>query len=116
VLRGFFAFAVCFSILFWVWYDHYRFFRRYGLADGVTTTLTGALLFIVLFYVYPMKFLFAMLFDQLFGRPHPISSGSLRMRSATTAEGTTATPMSPEASWTGASSSWTERPNWITTV
>jgi hypothetical protein len=67
VLRGFFAFAVCFSILFWVWYDHYRFFRRYGLADGVTTTLTGALLFIVLFYVYPMKFLFTMLFDQLFG-------------------------------------------------
>jgi Endosomal/lysosomal potassium channel TMEM175 len=25
VLRGFFAFAVCFGILFWVWYDHYRF-------------------------------------------------------------------------------------------
>ena len=22
VLRGFFAFAVCFAILFWVWYDH----------------------------------------------------------------------------------------------
>jgi uncharacterized membrane protein len=67
VLRGFFAFAVCFAILFWVWFDHYRFFRRYGLADGYTTTLTGVLLFIVLFYVYPMKFLFTMLFDQLFG-------------------------------------------------
>jgi len=67
VLRGFFAFAVCFGILFWVWYDHYRFFRRYGLDDGVTTTLTGVLLFIVLFYVYPMKFLFSTLFDQLFG-------------------------------------------------
>jgi hypothetical protein len=67
VLRGFFAFAVCFGILFWVWYDHYRFFRRYGLDDGFTTTLTGALLFIVLFYVYPMKFLFSTLFDQLFG-------------------------------------------------
>ena len=51
----------------WVWYDHYRFFRRYGLADGITTTLTGVLLFLVLFYVYPMKFLFTMLFDQLFG-------------------------------------------------
>jgi len=62
-----FAFAVCFAILFWVWYDHYRFFRRYGLDDGVTTALTGALLFIVLFYVYPMKFLFSTLFDQLFG-------------------------------------------------
>jgi len=67
VLRGFFAFAVCFAILFWVWFDHYRFFRRYGLADGYTTTLTGVLLFIVLFYVYPMKFLFTMLFDQLLG-------------------------------------------------
>jgi uncharacterized membrane protein len=67
VLRGFFAFAVCFSILFWVWYDHYRFFRRYGLADGLTTTLTGVLLFLVLFYVYPMKFLFSMLFDQMLG-------------------------------------------------
>jgi hypothetical protein len=62
-----FAFAVCFAILFWVWHDHYRFFRRYGLADGYTTTLTGVLLFIVLFYVYPMKFLFSILFDQLFG-------------------------------------------------
>ena len=67
VLRGFFAFAVCFAILFWVWFDHYRFFRRYGLADGYTTALTGALLFIVLFYVYPMKFLFSILFDQLLG-------------------------------------------------
>ena len=67
VLRGFFAFAVYFGILFWVWYDHYRFFRRYGLDDGFTTTLTGVLLFIVLFYVYPMKFLFSTLFDQLFG-------------------------------------------------
>jgi len=67
VLRGFFAFAVCFAILFWVWYDHYRFFRRYGLADGITTILTGVLLFIVLFYVYPMKFLFTTLFDQMLG-------------------------------------------------
>jgi hypothetical protein len=50
-----------------VWHDHYRFFRRYGLADGYTTILTGVLLFIVLFYVYPMKFLFSILFDQLFG-------------------------------------------------
>jgi uncharacterized membrane protein len=71
VLRGFFAFAVCFSILFWVWYDHYRFFRRYGLADGITTTLTGVLLFLVLFYVYPMKFLFSMLFDQMLGVARP---------------------------------------------
>jgi uncharacterized membrane protein len=79
VLRGFFAFAVCFSILFWVWYDHYRFFRRYGLADGITTTLTGVLLFLVLFYVYPMKFLFSMLFDQMLGvaRDDAIRAGQM---------------------------------------
>ena len=39
VLRGIFAFAVCFGILFWVWYDHYRFFRRYGLDDGFSRVM-----------------------------------------------------------------------------
>ena len=75
-----FAFAVCFSILFWVWYDHYRFFRRYGLADGITTTLTGVLLSLVLFYVYPMKFLFSMLFDQMLGVARTTRSGPARCR------------------------------------
>ena len=80
VLRGFFAFAVCFGILFWVWYDHYRFFRRYGLDDGVTTTLTGVLLFIVLFYVYPMKFLFPRCSTSSSGRPRPTPSSTGRCR------------------------------------
>lgn len=66
-MRGFFAFAVCFWLLFVVWYDHYRYFRRYGISDGITARLTAALLFIVLFYVYPLKFLFTMLADQLLG-------------------------------------------------
>jgi hypothetical protein len=66
-MRGFFAFAVCFALLFSVWHDHYKFFRRYGLRDNVTVYLNAALLFIVLFYVYPLKFLFTMLVDQLLG-------------------------------------------------
>jgi hypothetical protein len=41
--------------------------RLEGLSDAATTALTGVLLFIVLFYVYPMKFLFSNLFDQLLG-------------------------------------------------
>ena len=41
VLRGFFAFAVCFAILFWVWYDHYRFFRRYGLVSIALVAVGG---------------------------------------------------------------------------
>src|SRR3712207_2456496 len=35
-MRGFFAFAVCFALLFSVWRDHYKFFRRYGLRDAFT--------------------------------------------------------------------------------
>lgn len=67
VMRGFFAFAICFALLFSVWRDHYKFFRRYGLDDGFTVWMNAALLFIVLFYVYPLKFLFTMVVDQVLG-------------------------------------------------
>ena len=29
-MRGFVAFAICFTLLFQVWWRHYKFFRRYG--------------------------------------------------------------------------------------
>jgi len=60
-MHGFVAFTICFVMLFAVWYDQYIFFRRYALKDTLTTWLNGALLFVVLFYVYPLKFLFSML-------------------------------------------------------
>lgn len=69
VLQGFLAFAICFVLLFAIWYQHYVFFRRYGLEDLTVITLNGALIFVVLFYVYPLKFLFTVLVDQLLGRP-----------------------------------------------
>jgi uncharacterized membrane protein len=64
-MRGFFAFAICFYMLFLVWNEHYKFFRRYGLNDNVTMYLSAALLYVVLFYVYPLKFLFTAVMDQL---------------------------------------------------
>jgi uncharacterized membrane protein len=64
-MRGFGAFAICFVLLFLVWYNQYKFFRRYGLQDVVTVVLNGALLFVVLFYVYPLKFLFTALVERL---------------------------------------------------
>lgn len=67
LMRGFPAFAICFSILIWVWYWQYIFFRRYGLQDRVTLTLNAALLFVVLFYVYPLKFLFTLALGSLAG-------------------------------------------------
>ena len=66
-MRGFFAFAICFFLLLFVWYEHYKFFRRYGLRDIPTIWLNSALLFLVLFYVYPLKFLFTLWMNQLFG-------------------------------------------------
>jgi uncharacterized membrane protein len=57
-MRGFLAFGVCFTILAMIWNDHYHYSRRYGLEDGFVRFLTCFMLFIVLLYVYPLKFLF----------------------------------------------------------
>src|SRR5262245_34289585 len=64
-MRGFLAFAICFTLLFQVWWRHFNFFRRYGLQDPTTIALTALLLFVVLFYVYPLKFMFGWLIDSL---------------------------------------------------
>jgi uncharacterized membrane protein len=66
-MRGFLPFAVCFSQLIMIWRTHYKFSRRYELEDTYTVFLTIVLLFLVLFYVYPLKFLFSLLFSPLTG-------------------------------------------------
>jgi hypothetical protein len=75
-MRGFFAFAICFWLLVAVWFEQYKFFRRYGLEDSLTMRLNAVLLFIVLFYVYPLKFLFTLLVDQLLGYDTVVNSSS----------------------------------------
>lgn len=59
VFRDFPAFAACFAILLLFWNDHYKFFRRYGLEDFFTRSLNYGILLLVLFSVYPLKFLFS---------------------------------------------------------
>src|SRR5450432_801751 len=67
-MRGFFAFGISFVVLVSIWSEQHRFFRTYGMEDGWTITLNGALLFIVLFYTYPLKFLFTLMFrNQIYG-------------------------------------------------
>lgn len=56
-MKGALAFGLCFLLLMWIWYSHYIFFRRYGLEDGITIWLNGALLFVTLLYIYPLKFI-----------------------------------------------------------
>jgi uncharacterized membrane protein len=77
-MRGFGAFAVCFVLLFTVWLTQYKYFRRYGLQDGPTTWLNAALIFVVLFYVYPLKFLFTFLVDKITG-----GHGEVRLQDGT---------------------------------
>jgi uncharacterized membrane protein len=58
-MRDFPAFALCFAILIWIWHAHYTYYRRYALHDEFTIWMNTFLLFLVLFYVYPLKFVFA---------------------------------------------------------
>lgn len=55
-LKGFIAFGLAFSALVLIWSVHNGFFKRYGLQDAFTVVLNSCLLFVVLFYVYPLKF------------------------------------------------------------
>lgn len=63
-MRGFPAFALCFAILLWIWHAHYTFYRHYGLHDEFTLVINSTLLFVVLFYVYPLKFIFSGMFEK----------------------------------------------------
>ena len=73
-MRGFPAFAICFLLLALIWNSNYKFCRRYGLDDGTTRFLTCVMLFLVLFYVYPLKFLFNVsITGLLFGAGPPVS-------------------------------------------
>src|SRR3954454_20323634 len=61
LMRGFVPFGICFFLLMQVWHEQYRYFRRYNLQDSTSTVLNAILLFVVLFYVYPLKFLWTLL-------------------------------------------------------
>ncbi|MDF3078078.1 MAG: hypothetical protein K0S09_1967 [Sphingobacteriaceae bacterium] len=62
LMTGFGSFAICFAMLFQIWNIQNIFFRRYGLKDDYTLVLNATLLFVVLFLVYPLKFLFNLVF------------------------------------------------------
>jgi uncharacterized membrane protein len=63
-LKGAPIFAICFAVLLSVWWEHHRFFRRYGLNDIPVFILNGVLLFLVLLYIYPLKFILSLVLKQ----------------------------------------------------
>jgi uncharacterized membrane protein len=70
-------FIASFSLLFAIWRAQFEFFRRFGLEDRRTVTLTGLLLLVVLLAVYPLKFLFTFMLDVL---PVALLAGDDSMR------------------------------------
>jgi len=70
-MAGFVPFALMFAMVCWIWYEHNLFFRRYGLQDALTVFFNAILLFVVLFYVYPLRFLTtALVGRQIMGDPN----------------------------------------------
>lgn len=67
------AFAITIIPLFIIWQQHRQFFRRYGLDDRVVLKWNTILLFIVLIFIFPLKFLSLFLVrfysSVLFGTP-----------------------------------------------
>ncbi len=64
---------ICIVLIVVIWYQHYVFFLRYGLQNTKTVTINTFLLFLVLIYIYPLKFLARFLVELysglIFGMP-----------------------------------------------
>jgi len=61
-LASFFSFAISFFGLIMIWKIHYNFFRRTEIVDNWIVALNMGLLFVVLYFVYPLKFLTSLIF------------------------------------------------------
>jgi len=68
ILHGGIPFFFTVALLFLLWYQQYLFYRHYGLSDAVTTVLNLAYMTLILFYLYPMKFLFSLLLSMATGQ------------------------------------------------
>ncbi|MTB50224.1 TMEM175 family protein [Lewinella sp. W8] len=63
-LGSFIPFGISFFALVMIWRTHYNFFRRSQFVDTWVIALNMMMLFVVLFYVYPLKFLANLAFGE----------------------------------------------------
>ena len=82
---------ICIVLIVVIWYQHYIFFLRYGLQNAGIVVINTFLTFMVLIYVYPLKFLARFLVELysgiLFGTPinfvesfgEPITGDNMRL-------------------------------------
>ena len=57
VFADFLPFALCMALITYIWYEHFLFFIRFGFRNTKIVFLNAILLFLILFFVYPLKFL-----------------------------------------------------------
>ncbi|MEQ8908088.1 MAG: TMEM175 family protein [Vicingaceae bacterium] len=60
-MYDFIGFIFCALLIFGIWNNHYNFFRHYGMQDKLTKSLNFIFIFVLLFYIYPLKYLFSYL-------------------------------------------------------
>ncbi len=65
-MKGFVGFAFTFGFLFYIWYQHYEFFRRYGIDDRTMILLNGMFLLAVMFFIFPFKFMSYLIVTMVF--------------------------------------------------
>lgn len=62
-MRMIIPFGISVVLITVIWYQHYLFFLKFGLQDAKTIALNAVLIFLILVYVYPLKFLTRFLFE-----------------------------------------------------
>lgn len=66
-MRGIPAFAASFALVIMFWVGHRSWSQRFGLDDTVSTLLTCGLVFVIMVYVYPLRLLMGVAFNQATG-------------------------------------------------
>lgn len=61
IVHNFLPFVATVLLVALFWREQNRYFRHYGLGDALVVWLNILLLVVILFYVYPLKFLFSLL-------------------------------------------------------
>jgi len=58
-MYNFFGFIACALLLLGIWSNHTNFYLNYGMQDRKTRFLNFLFLFVLLYYIYPLKYLFS---------------------------------------------------------
>ncbi len=82
-MYSFIGFIFCTILLLGLWNNHNNFFLHYGLQDTPTKVLNALFLFVLLFYVYPLKYLFSHLGTEIYvGIKHQMGDRSEALQHA----------------------------------